>query len=400
MLEQDEDLVDVIRELRQEKGEGKSFKPRRLAEKIEVIGPSIALQELRRAVSVAVVDRLGINWDEMYGCLLAYVEEHREARVPAGHVTNDGRKLGRWIVNQRSRRDGLSLNRQQQLERLRGWTWDHLSEAWENGYRSLKAYSEESGNVRVPQDLVTRNGFRLGQWVSVQRLSRESMPMERRIRLEHLNGWSWDGRDAAWEEGFIQLQRYCDEKSNALVPQDLVTRNGFRLGQWVSVQRLSRESMPMERRIRLEHLNGWSWDGRDAAWEEGFIQLQRYCDEKRSSRVPLDYRTKEGFKLGAWVNTQRAKEDRLSPDRRIRLEKLAAWSYAPFSDAWDLGYQHLLRFITENGHGRVPAKYETSQGFKLGRWVANQRHLGNRKKMPDERRRRLDSLKGWVWNTI
>jgi predicted helicase len=73
MQEQDEDLVDIIRQLRTEKGEGKPINPRALAEKIEVLGPTIALSELRAAVSVAVVDRLGTSWDEMYGHLVAYL---------------------------------------------------------------------------------------------------------------------------------------------------------------------------------------------------------------------------------------------------------------------------------------------------------------------------------------
>src|SRR5262245_43709306 len=41
MQEQDEDLVQIIRELREAKGRGEIFDPQRLSEKIEVLGPSI-----------------------------------------------------------------------------------------------------------------------------------------------------------------------------------------------------------------------------------------------------------------------------------------------------------------------------------------------------------------------
>ena len=44
MQEQDEELVDIIRELKEAKGRGEVFNPRRLIEKVHVIGPSISLQ--------------------------------------------------------------------------------------------------------------------------------------------------------------------------------------------------------------------------------------------------------------------------------------------------------------------------------------------------------------------
>jgi len=81
MQEQDEDLIDIIRELRQEKGEGKPFQPRHLAEKIEVLGPSISLRRLTAAIEVAVVDRLGVSWDEMYGRLVSYARQHGDCLV-------------------------------------------------------------------------------------------------------------------------------------------------------------------------------------------------------------------------------------------------------------------------------------------------------------------------------
>jgi len=41
MQEEDEDLVQIIRELKITKGKGEIFDPTRLSEKVEVVGPSI-----------------------------------------------------------------------------------------------------------------------------------------------------------------------------------------------------------------------------------------------------------------------------------------------------------------------------------------------------------------------
>src|SRR6516162_2974132 len=47
LQEQDEDLIAIVRELQEAKGRGEVFDPRRLAEKVEVLGPTIDLSQLR-----------------------------------------------------------------------------------------------------------------------------------------------------------------------------------------------------------------------------------------------------------------------------------------------------------------------------------------------------------------
>ena len=47
LQEQDEDLIAIVRELQEAKGEGEVFDPSRLAEKVEVLGPTIELLQLK-----------------------------------------------------------------------------------------------------------------------------------------------------------------------------------------------------------------------------------------------------------------------------------------------------------------------------------------------------------------
>ena len=67
MQEQDTDLVDIIREMREARGHLGGFKASRLMEKLQVIGPRIPLDRLQSNIFVRVVDRLGLSWDEYYG---------------------------------------------------------------------------------------------------------------------------------------------------------------------------------------------------------------------------------------------------------------------------------------------------------------------------------------------
>ena len=92
MQEQDADLVDIIREMREARGRLGGFNTSRLREKLQVIGPRIPLDRLRSNIFVRVIDRLGLSWDEYYGKLVAY----RTA------LHTKGSRLSVWLVGQHS----------------------------------------------------------------------------------------------------------------------------------------------------------------------------------------------------------------------------------------------------------------------------------------------------------
>ena len=81
MREQDDVLIDVIRELRVAQGRGEVFSPRRLRDWVEVIGPAISLDAITDAIEVQLVERLGSSWDEMFGRLVAYKQQHGDCLV-------------------------------------------------------------------------------------------------------------------------------------------------------------------------------------------------------------------------------------------------------------------------------------------------------------------------------
>jgi predicted helicase len=88
MLENDDDLVDLIREMKEAKGRGDKFNPKSLHEKIEVIGPAIDLDDLRRSIDVEIVDRLGMGWDEWYGLLQRFYKREGHCRVHNGATSS------------------------------------------------------------------------------------------------------------------------------------------------------------------------------------------------------------------------------------------------------------------------------------------------------------------------
>ena len=216
----------------------------------------------------------------------------------------------------------MSAEQRSLLESLNGWSWDLAADQWNKGFEQLKQYVKNNGSARVPQRFKAKDGFTLGQWVFRQRTNKDSLSAERRKLLESsCKDWTWDPFTDKWSEGFEQLKKYVKTNGSARVPTTLKTKDGFALGNWVSVQRKNKDSLSSERRKLLESsCKDWTWGLLDDHWSEGFEQLKKYVNKNGSARVPQGFKTKDAFALGTWVSTQRANKDSLSDERRKLLE--------------------------------------------------------------------------------
>ncbi len=123
MQEQDEVLDDLIHQMQAERRLTKGFNDSRLRERVEVLGPTLTLDKLRRAIATRCLDRLARPWDEMVQLLVAYQKQHRHPRVPQS-APAPWTELGLWVDHVRAlKRNGhLSAARQTQLDKL-GFCW-------------------------------------------------------------------------------------------------------------------------------------------------------------------------------------------------------------------------------------------------------------------------------------
>jgi len=194
-----------------------------------------------------------------------------------------------------------------------------LDAAWEEGFRYLTIHKAREGHCRVPATH-KENGFRLGQWVGVQRHNADTLSAPRRQQLDEL-GFVWDPFETDWAEGLRYLTIYKKREGHCRVPA-AHKENGFRLGSWVDRQRQSKdaETLSEARRQQLDEL-GFVWNALDAAWEEGFSYLKMYKEREGHCRVPAAHK-ENGFRLGQWVNTQRKNRETMSDNRRQRLDDL------------------------------------------------------------------------------
>ena len=339
-------------------------------------------------------------WEDGFSRLVEFVEREGHLRIPAGH-SEGGIKLERWIGSQREafKANLLSDDRRNRLEAVAGWVWHSYQSAWENGFSRLVEFVEREGHARVPVAQVG-GGFRLGNWAAIQRVKSRAGRLgdDRRRRLDALPGWVWDPSDTDWEGGFARLIQFAEREGHAQVPLRHV-QNGFRIGSWVSNQRMAFRTGRLSdvRRARLEALPEWAWDTRDAYWEDGFSRLVEFVEREGHLRIPVGHRER-GFKLRGWVSNQRNafKANLLSDDRRKRLEAVAGWVWHSHQSAWENGFSRLVEFVEREGHARVPVAHVES-GFRLGSWAATQRQEFKTGRLNGERRHRLEALPGWVW---
>jgi Helicase associated domain len=114
--------------------------------------------------------------------------------------------------------------------------------------------------------------------------------------------------------------------------------------------------------------------------------------------VPTRWR-EDGYRLGGWVNNQRAARRRgdLDPERCVRLEALPGWVWDTKEAAWAEALGRLEAFVARMGHARVP-QHHREDGLRLGSCVLGQRQAYRKGTLDAERRARLEALPGWVWD--
>jgi Helicase associated domain len=128
-------------------------------------------------------------------------------------------------------------------------------EAWNKGFAALQKFKKREGHCLVPRYHI-EGAYRLGQWVSVQRYTQDSIGAKCKARLNKI-GFVWSTRNLLWENGFAALERFKSREGHCFVPALHVER-GLNLGYWVSVQRRNKDKMDKERKRRLNRI-GFAW---------------------------------------------------------------------------------------------------------------------------------------------
>ena len=347
------------------------------------VSPIIYKQQIGRALSAskttkAVIFDIVMNIDNLYS--IGTIED--EMQVVMTYYRERG--LENEIVNEHFKIIDEVRGCIELFERLN----DTLSASWEYMFGEAKRYYEENGNLEVSKNYKTEQGYSLGSWLTTQRKVRrgEQFGILGRERIEKLDGigMRWESyKDLSWNKYYTAAKKYYAEHGDLKVPVSY-TVNGLNLGSWISNLRTYRKnggqsSFISEERTKALNEIGMIWDVSDTLWERNYKAAKAYYKIHGNLDIPLTYVTKDGIKLGIWLNNVRGIHNGKITGRKLTREQVEAlneigmlWS-PKFDRAWEKGYAYAKAYYETHGDLKVPSTYKEQDGYRLGAWICNQR---------------------------
>ncbi|MDO8743822.1 MAG: Helicase associated domain protein, partial [Candidatus Brocadiaceae bacterium] len=272
MVDQDQRLEDIVSQLRLMQGKGEegtqAWKDAmtEYTERIEFYNLPKTIDKIRfiNTLYTKTVEVTGKKWDFWYGLTLAYKEQFGDPNAPQSYKTPEGYPLGRWQCKKRQdyKKGRLTQDRVKRLEEI-GFTWDFLEESFERGFKETLKYKELFGNSNASRNYMTTEGYKLGIWQgNLRRLYKKGrLDCEKIKKLEEI-GFIWDPKKEAFENGFLETIKYKEQYGDANTPSDYKTHQGFKLGQWQTVQRqIYKNGRLLPNRIQMESNRRHLWKG-------------------------------------------------------------------------------------------------------------------------------------------
>jgi Helicase associated domain len=201
-----------------------------------------------------------------------------------------------------------------------------------------------------------------------------------------ISGATRKKNDSQWQEMYHKLVTFQEEESHCLVPKS----HDKSLYSWVKSQRSQYKNgklLPKEPRFKLLTDLGFTWDAKQAKWNNWIHLLEEFKQKHDHCRVPVHFTTPKGEKLGRWVTNLRSERERVKlwrSDSLSREETTMSTSTATCAgrnwkpvfaltkakvkqledvgfcwltddeEQWECMFQKLMDFKVQNGHCNVP----------------------------------------------
>ena len=208
---------------------------------------------------------------------------------------------------------------------------------------------------------------------------------------------------STWDHYFSEASIYYIEHGNLEISKRYKTPMGLSLGSWLQLQRLIRNgkrvgTLTQQQIEKLDSI-GMLWESRaDVAWNHGFAEAEQYFADHGNLLVSKNYKTEDGFQLGAWICNRRADKaaGKLEVEKVESLEHIGmVWD--AFNKKWEQGYAAAAQYYADNGDLCVPIAYVTNDGLRLGSWIRNQKQAYTAGTMTQDKISRLEAI-GMQWS--
>ncbi len=261
---------------------------------------------------------------------------------------------------------------------------ESLSASWDLMYEEAKKYYSKFGDLEPEKTYRTESGYRLGQWVSVQRRVRNGkaegfLDKERIDKLDAI-GMRWESQaDIKWEKGFEEAKKYSEQYGAADAPYAYVTPEGYKLGIFLTKcrEKYAKGTLSQERIDRLNSINMiWS-KSKANEWETCLGLVKKYYEEHGDIKIPAAYKA-DGIWLNKWLNEQKLIAEGKRKGKTLSEEQIGMLESVGFvcRDARDISWEQKCSEIKNNyikdGKIRVPVRTKSRYGGDLYQWYQNQ----------------------------
>ncbi len=282
------------------------------------------------------------KWQKYYELAKKYYEHYHHLIIPRnfktlnGYEENDlGYSLGAWLNRQREAILGLnnrkiSSDRKKLLEDL-GIVLMVRENNWMTKYNLAKKYYEHYGNLNIPQNFKTLNGFEedseglnLGSWLNkLRQLYKNNKLTKEQIKLLEDIGIKFNPYDELWFKNYKLAKSYYEHYGHLNIPQDFKTLNGYEedengvnLGSWIFYQRQvykgNAHGKLTEEQIKLLEDIKMIFNIRDNEWFKNYNLVKKYYEYHHNLDIPRYFKTVNGYEkndegvdIGSWLNTQK-----------------------------------------------------------------------------------------------
>lgn len=283
----------------------------------------------------------------------------------------------------------------------------YRNQSWDDWFLCAKAYYKEHGDLLIPANYVTADGYRLGRWIERQRamynhVIASSLDMDQQNALEQIGMvWKLENR-LDWEKWISMAQEYHETYGHLQIPSAYITKDGYRLGFWLREQRKRQKAglLSQKQVADLDRFDMiWMWYERNN-WDYWYNLAEAYYKENGHLLVPFAYQTADGHKLGLWISIQRERYQNKSnrppllPAQIEALDHIAmVWSLSDMrSDKWEVMYEWVSAYLKSNKKLPLQPGIKAPDGRSMGNWISVQRTALSKGKLPQEKEERLAAL--------
>ena len=291
------------------------------------------------------------------------------------------------------------------------YMYDRLTLTWMDKFNLAKAYYEHHGNLEIPRNFKTTNGYEydengiaLGTWINKQRLAYNGKGLSKisseQIKLLESIVMIWNVYDEEWMDKYNLAKEYYKRHGNLEVPRSFKTINGYEydekgiaLGSWIVRQRYAykRNEKISPNQIKLLESIGMQWNVYDKKWMDKFNLAKVYYEHHGNLEVPRSFKTingidydENGIALGSWIINQRyvynGKENNKITPSQIKLLESIGMQWNVYDKKWMEKYNLAKEYYKHHGNLEISSIFKTINGYEydengiaLGVWIQSQR---------------------------